>query len=184
MPLLFWDLKRHRVFLLVLKDPIDLDKFNHCKCFLLTWLLFVVSVVCFHHLESWTFKQLSLVTLEMAVLQQRSDSDCSMEEHGLGPSGTQLVWANEIHCICMCRYALSSVAFLLLNLLQLLLHRTGDNSPLIHGTAQCLHEDHSSSWGQDEPFSSLLPAAGLIACPTGGRAGNLFVLMEGSSILP
>jgi len=31
----------------------------------------------------------------MAALQQWSDSGFSVEEHGLGPSGTQLVWENE-----------------------------------------------------------------------------------------
>lgn len=178
MPLLFWDVKRHHAFLLVLKDPIDGDKINHCKCFLLTWLLFVVSIACSHHLKSWTFPHSSLVTLEMA------DSDRSMEEHGLGPSGTQLVWANETDCVRMCGYAFSSAACSLFSLLQLPSQQAGDNIPLIHGTAQCLHEDDSSILGQDEPFSSPLPAAGLMVCPTGGRAANLFVLMEGSSILP
>lgn len=86
--LLFGDVKRHRAFLWVLKEPIHLDKLNHGKCFLLTWLLFVVWILCFHHLESWTFKQLSLITLEMAARQQWSDSNFSMEEHGLGLSGT------------------------------------------------------------------------------------------------
>lgn len=48
----FFNIKRCCAFLLALKDPIDLDKLNHCKCFLLTWLLFVVSIVCFHHLKA------------------------------------------------------------------------------------------------------------------------------------
>lgn len=33
------------MFLLVLKDPIDLDKLNHCKGFLLIWPLSVVQLL-------------------------------------------------------------------------------------------------------------------------------------------
>lgn len=35
------------MFLLVLKDYLDLDKVNYCKDFLLIWLLFVVLIACF-----------------------------------------------------------------------------------------------------------------------------------------
>lgn len=35
------------MFLLLLKDPVDLDKLNYCKGFLLIWLLFVVLIACF-----------------------------------------------------------------------------------------------------------------------------------------
>lgn len=45
MPLLFWNFKRHHMFLLVLKDPMDLDKLNHCKGFLLIWPLSVVQLL-------------------------------------------------------------------------------------------------------------------------------------------
>lgn len=44
LPLLCWDFKRHHMFLLVLKDPTDLDKLNHCKGFLLIWLLSVFQL--------------------------------------------------------------------------------------------------------------------------------------------
>ena len=155
MPLLFWGVKRHRAFLLILKDPIDLDKLHHCKCFLVTWLLLVFSVACFHDLESWAFKQLccypgngsTSAVVRQWLLCGRAWPGAIWDPVSLGKWDTD--------CICTCGYALSSVVFSLLNLIQLLLQQIGDNIPLVHELLSVFMKITAAPGGKKNHF--LLP---------------------------
>lgn len=73
-------------------------------------------------------------------------SDWCVEKHDLGPSRIQLVWTGRTACICMCGYALYSVA-LSLKLHQLLLQQTVIIS-LLSMELLSVYKNHNSCWGQ------------------------------------
>lgn len=142
-----WDFKRRHMFLLVLKDPIDLDKLIPRVS---AYLASLCSFNClFPHPESWTCEQLFWSVWKWQCF--RSGQWLIQGEAWARTVWDPVILGSRTACICTCGYALYSVA-LLLKLHQLLLQQTGDNIPVIHGAAQHLSENHSSCWGKMSCF--------------------------------